>query len=51
MDIIYIVITLHKFIVIHSLQDEKDIYNRKDFNDEKSEDVNRNQNKAETSIL
>lgn len=50
-DIIYIVTAFHNFIIIHLLQDEKDIYDRKNSEDKKSENIDNNQNKDETTLL
>ena len=50
-DVVYAVIVLYNFIVMHPSQDEENIYDGENSEDEESEGVNGNQNKDKTSTL
>ena len=49
-DIVYAIIALYNFIIYHQSNDEKDIYNEDDSNDERSEDVNGNEDENNQTL-
>ena len=52
MDIVYMVTTLHNFIVMYLPQKKEDIYDRKNLNNKESKNViNRNLNKDKSNTL